>query len=304
MELVERQLGMITGARSRRRASVASVLAVSPSAHKLEGNAAFSSLIESFLAAVKVIGDRTPTDREIETTRKYLELLEAKSAEDHLRAVDELLFQAPTEFIAATRALQRAERFVFAAASGQLDVVDAAIVADFQLIHAVDRDGHTALMAAAATDQEAVIRLLAERGANMNVQDYEGMTALHAAVEAEAVAAGMALLSLGADPCVVSSARQTPLDVVATMQPKQRAALRSLTFALLKAGGKGADWAALVEKEGLPIAVAGTAKGAEEAFAAIDAEHGSEEGAEAPLVAAAAASPGRSKRPQRVEFSA
>ncbi len=66
MELVERQLGMITGARSRRRASVASVLAVSPSAHKLEGNAAFSSLIESFLAAVKVIGDRTPTDREIE----------------------------------------------------------------------------------------------------------------------------------------------------------------------------------------------------------------------------------------------
>ncbi len=292
-----------------------------------------------------------------------------------MRAVDELLFQAPTEFIAATRALQRAERFVFAAASGQLDVVsaspprcvlvvatcslppvtcpppapaprpaqrgdvrapassvglrvgrcpvgavcdellagsrsfaasqvDAAIVADFQLIHAVDRDGHTALMAAAATDQEAVIRLLAERGANMNVQDYEGMTALHAAVEAEAVAAGMALLSLGADPCVVSSARQTPLDVVATMQPKQRAALRSLTFALLKAGGKGADWAALVEKEGLPIAVAGTAKGAEEAFAAIDAEHGSEEGAEAPLVAAAAASPGRSKRPQRVEFSA
>lgn len=45
---------------------MASILVGSPSAGRLEGNAAFSGLIDSFLSAVKEIGDRTPSDDEIE----------------------------------------------------------------------------------------------------------------------------------------------------------------------------------------------------------------------------------------------
>jgi hypothetical protein len=59
----------------------------------------------------------------VQTTRRYLQLLESKTAEDHLRATDELLSAAPTEFAAAASVLQRSERFVFAAASGQVEVV-------------------------------------------------------------------------------------------------------------------------------------------------------------------------------------
>jgi hypothetical protein len=136
--------------------------------------------------------------------------------------------------------------------------VDSAVATDFQLIHAVDRDGHTAALAAAATNQAAVIRVLAERGANLNVQDYEGMTALHVAVETSSLAAGVELLRLGADPNVTTTGRKTPLDLVAALSDKQRAALRILTTELLRMGGKGAVWSELVSAVGVVRAIGGS----------------------------------------------
>lgn len=155
-----------------------------------------------------------------------------------------------------------------------LPQLDEAITADFQLIHAVDRDGHTAVMAAAAMDQVASVRLLHERGANLNVQDYEGLAALHAAVESRSVGAGLELLALGADPSITTNARRTPLDLVAGMPPKQRASLRRLTFALIRSGGKGAAWAALVDDQGFAVAATGTALGAGAEGAALAEELG------------------------------
>jgi hypothetical protein len=193
-----------------------------------------------------------------------------------LRATDELLAQAPTEFYAATKSLQRAETFIFFAASGlvakvgplagqchRINVihgvvqVEGAIDADFQLIHAIDRDGHSAVIAASATDQVDTVRLLADRGANLSLQDYEGLTALHWAVECGSLVTGMELVKRGADPNVLSSKKQTVLDVVACMPDKQRAALRSLTAEILRVGGKGREWSELVMRVGKAEAVGG-----------------------------------------------
>ena len=56
----------VKGAREKRRASIASVLATSqPGGAKADGSTAFSLLIDAFLSEVKDIGDRTPSDDEI-----------------------------------------------------------------------------------------------------------------------------------------------------------------------------------------------------------------------------------------------
>lgn len=79
--------------------------------------------------------------------------------------------QVPTEFAAAAKSLERIETFIRLAAAGQTAQVATSVASDFSLLHQVDRDGHTALIAAAATDQVDVIKLLAGKGANLNTQD-------------------------------------------------------------------------------------------------------------------------------------
>lgn len=182
--------------------------------------------------------------------------------------------------------------------------VDAAVSSDFQLIHAVDRDGHTAALAAAATNQAAVIRVLADRGANLNVQDYEGMTALHVAVETSSLAAGMELLRLGADPNVMTTDRKTPLDLVATLSDKQRAALQTLTSELLKQGGKGSAWSELVSVVGVMRAVGGSTTSAVTAAELVGAADGGEDTNVAAAAAASSSAAPRSQARGRVVFAA
>jgi ankyrin repeat protein len=83
----------------------------------------------------------------------------------------------PTEFQAALKALAEAEAFIFLAASGQADKVSRQLDANYELATATDRDGHTALHAAAAapgTGSVEVAETLLKKGANPSVQDVGG----------------------------------------------------------------------------------------------------------------------------------
>lgn len=73
---------------------------------------------------------------------------------------------------------------------------------------------------------------------------YEGMTALHWAVESGAIGAALTLLAAGADPSVLSNSKHTPLDILAELKPKQRAAMRTIAEELVARGGRGAIWTA------------------------------------------------------------
>lgn len=160
--------------------------------------------------------------------REYLQLLEDKTREDHLRSVDELLAQVPTEFAAAKKQLEDAERFVFFAAAGELEKVSKLVATDWNLVHSVDRDGHTALHAAAAMNHVAVAELLLRRGGNPNTQDFEGYTSLHWAVENNAVDVVALLLSTEVDVTVRNSDRVTAFELVETLKPKHQPLMRKI----------------------------------------------------------------------------
>lgn len=128
----------------------------------------------AFLSAVRALGDSTPSDKDLEISRRYVALLTEQTSVDHLKSVDEMLAQVPTEFQAAVKGLTEAESFIFMAASAQLEKTTRALDRDWDLVHAIDRDGHTALHAAAAQGNTEVCEVLLSRGANASVQDYEG----------------------------------------------------------------------------------------------------------------------------------
>ena len=121
------------------------------SSHTRSFFSAFLSLHAGFLDDIRDHTDRTPTDDEIAVAREYLALLETATREDHVKSTDvcdtctvmpthfiphthtqakhplrlqEIISQVPTEFIARTRALEEAEAFVTAAASGDVAAVD------------------------------------------------------------------------------------------------------------------------------------------------------------------------------------
>jgi ankyrin repeat protein len=62
----------------------------------------------------------------------------------------------------------------------------------------MDRSTSTALHEAAASGHEATIRLLLERGANIETRDYRGITALHTAAAFGHEATTRLLLDYGA----------------------------------------------------------------------------------------------------------
>jgi len=208
------------------------------------------------VSAVRTLGDSTPSDKDLETTRRYMALLNEQTSLDHLKSVDEMLAQVPTEFQAAVKALAESESFIFTAASGQLERGVKALERDWDLVHAIDRDGHTALHAAAAQGNVDMCDALLKRGANASVQDYEGLcwergvgvvdfathsrahthtthssagyTPLHWAVENNCVEVVGLLLSSGADPAVKNNAGLTAADKVALLKPKHQGPMLAL----------------------------------------------------------------------------
>lgn len=136
-------------------------------------------VIDAFLAAVRHLADSsaTPSDADLATTRRFVAHLSGLTAVDHLRSVDEAL-AVPAEFEAAKAELATSEAFLYLAAAGQVVPVAAALDRDWRLLHALDRDGHTALHAAAAQDATEVATELLRRGAAVDAMDYEGLTPL------------------------------------------------------------------------------------------------------------------------------
>lgn len=100
---------------------------------------------------------------------------------------------------------------------------------NWELIHATDRDGHTALHASACMGDLAMIRLLQSKGGNVNTKDYEGYTPLHWAVEHGQVAAARELVELGADPAAKVSGKKYMSHVLCSVKTlKKRSELQAL----------------------------------------------------------------------------
>lgn len=174
------------------------------------------------------MGERTPTADEIGVARGYLQLLTAETLRDYLRSTDELLAQVPTEFTQKLHQLEDAESFVYVCSSGELEPAQRMLDSSWELIHSIDRDGHTALHAAAAMNHVDVCRLLLERGAKVNTQDFEGYSPLHWAVESAAVGAVRVLVEAGADVFVRTTEGLTPQDFLEHLKPKHKPAIREL----------------------------------------------------------------------------
>lgn len=169
--------------------------------------AAMAALIDVFLAEAKAMGDRVPTDSELRKARTFLRQLEAATREDHLRSVDELLSQVPSEFAAKNKQLQEAEQFVLLCATGEVEKVRRRVDMDWQGVNLVDRDGHSALHAAAACNHVEIVEFLLEKGAHPGTQDHEGYSALHWAVENDAKEVAELLLKHGVETTLKTSVR-------------------------------------------------------------------------------------------------
>jgi predicted alpha-1,6-mannanase (GH76 family) len=87
------------------------------------GNKASATIIDHYLAAVRQLGDATPSDDDLRISKRYLDLLTAQTAVDHLKSVDELLVQNPLEFSAAKKELHENESFIYLCASGRVDAI-------------------------------------------------------------------------------------------------------------------------------------------------------------------------------------
>jgi hypothetical protein len=75
-----------------------------------------------------------------------------------------------------------AEFFTYAAATGNLDVVDSFLQSGID-VNTQNAEGSTALYAAAVEGQAQVIEFLVARGADVNIQNKWGHSPLHAARE-------------------------------------------------------------------------------------------------------------------------
>mmetsp|Transcript_1279 Transcript_1279/g.4050 ORF Transcript_1279/g.4050 Transcript_1279/m.4050 type:complete len:213 (-) Transcript_1279:114-752(-) len=196
------------------------------------GGATTSQVIDIFLAEAKAMGDRVPTDAELRKARVFLRQLEAQTREDHLRSVDELLSQVPSEMHAKTKQLQEAESFVLLCSSGETDKVTRGLGVDWELVNAVDRDGHTPLHAAAACDHADIARFLLDKGAHPSTQDHEGFSPLHWAVENDSLEVAQILLDHGVETGLRNHLGKTARDLVNELKPDRRDQWRALAARL------------------------------------------------------------------------
>ena len=113
------------------------------------------------------------------------------------------------------------EAVIEALYAGDLKVIEGYVTADN--IDLVDEDGHTLLSrAATATDVNMkVVRLLVNRGADVNIRLREGWTLLHSAAHLLQKDLAAVLLRAGCDPNAVDVTGQTALmKVLFAFNPK------------------------------------------------------------------------------------
>ena len=97
-----------------------------------------ASKVDDFLAAARDMEDRPPTLEELKEAKAFLRELENETLEDHLRSVDEILSEVPSEFNAKIKQLRQAERFVQLSASGVTKKVEDKLNSNWNLGFAVD----------------------------------------------------------------------------------------------------------------------------------------------------------------------
>lgn len=185
-------------------------------------NQPIARLIDVFLADAKAMGDRVPTTEELSKARHFLRHLESTTREDHLKSIDEVLAHAPRELLLKTKQLQEAEAFVLLSAAGNHEKMRRKLDSDWELVNATDRDGHTALHAAAACNNVTTAELLIDHGAHAGLQDYEGYLPLHWAAENDALQVATVLMKHTENLHVKNSAGMTVMDYIMLHLPERR----------------------------------------------------------------------------------
>lgn len=109
-----------------------------------------------------------------------------------------------------------AVRILWAAETGNLDVVTEMLNTDASLIAAVDADGYTPLHRASYEGHCQVVELLLDRGAAVNAKTADGWTALHSATYWGQAEVMTKLISRGADVNSRTAGSQTPLHLAAS----------------------------------------------------------------------------------------
>ena len=107
--------------------------------------------------------------------------------------------------------------------AGQLGYVEGLLAQDVGLIDAKDNDGQTLLHRAAYRGQAGMVRLLLERGAQVNARDKRQQTPLHQlSYVAQCVEAASILIEGGADIDAVDANGQAPMQVAVLHIDSQR----------------------------------------------------------------------------------
>lgn len=205
-----------------------------------------SAIIDHYLAAVRALGDATPSDDDLRISKRYLDLLTSQTAVDHLKSIDELLVQNPLEFNAAKKELAANEDFVYTCCKGKVEDVVKALDKQWNNVFALDRNGCSALHAVSGTAEGSpdVAILLISRGANPNLVDYESLCPLHWAAESNNLDVARVLLQAGANLAAKNQTGMTAAMMVEQAKPKNLDSWREMFASFERANAEAAAAAA------------------------------------------------------------
>lgn len=152
------------------------------------------------------------------------------------------LSQHPLELSAAASREWKDPRVLLhqAAREGWLDDIESELDAGEDVdIRTGDDWSWTPLHIASMSEHVSAVRLLLERGADINALDGQGNSALMLAIHAKRIETAYLLLDSGADTCIVKGSGRTA-DNLATHEPELQSAVRRAGLKQI-AGNEGAQ---------------------------------------------------------------
>ena len=100
-----------------------------------------------------------------------------------------------------------------AVANGHISIADALLRITRQPDDVESEKGFTPLLIAATNGHSAMVRLLLDHGANPNLRNFDGVTALHNAIFEKQIEIVGLLIEHGADPAIQDRLGNTPFDL-------------------------------------------------------------------------------------------